>query len=54
MRQILQSYRTGELWLTEVPVPACGRGGAVVRTRSSVVLGRYGGDVAALASINFY
>lgn len=37
MKQILQSYRTGELWLAEVPVPACGRGGVLVRTRSSVV-----------------
>ena len=37
MKQILQSYRTGELWLAEVPAPACGRGGVLVRTRSSVV-----------------
>ena len=37
MRQILQSYRTGELWLAEVPVPACGRGGVLVRTRCSLV-----------------
>ncbi len=37
MKQILQSYRTGELWLAEVPVPACGRGGVLVRTRCSIV-----------------
>ena len=37
MKQILQSYRTGELWLAEVPVPACGRGGALVQTRCSLV-----------------
>ena len=37
MKQILQSYRTGELRLAEVPVPACGRGGVLIRTRSSVV-----------------
>ena len=37
MKQILQSYRTGELWMAEVPVPTCGRGGVLIRTRSSVV-----------------
>ena len=37
MKQILQSYRTGELWLAEVPVPACDRLGVLVRTRASVV-----------------
>ena len=37
MKQVLQSYRTGELWLAEVPVPACGSGGALVRTRCSLV-----------------
>lgn len=37
MKQILQSYRTGELWIAEVPVPACERGGVLVRTRASVV-----------------
>ena len=37
MKQILQSYRTGELWLAEVPAPACGPGGALVRTRYSVI-----------------
>ncbi|MCP3917055.1 MAG: Gfo/Idh/MocA family oxidoreductase [bacterium] len=37
MRQILQSYRSGELWLAEVPTPACRPGGVLVRTRRSVV-----------------
>lgn len=37
MNQLLQSYRTGELWLADVPAPACGSRGAVVRTGFSVV-----------------
>ena len=37
MKQILQSYRSGELWLAEVPVPACGPNGVLARTRCSVV-----------------
>jgi len=37
MKQVLQSYRTGELWLAEVPAPACGAGGVVVRTSASLV-----------------
>ena len=37
MKQILQSYRTGELWLADVPSPAPRRGGAVVRTGASLV-----------------
>lgn len=37
MKQILQSYRTGELWLAEVPAPACKAGGVVIRTTRSVV-----------------
>ena len=37
MKQVLQSYRSGELWLAEVPVPACGSGGVLVRTRCSLV-----------------
>ena len=37
MKQVLQSYRTGELWLAEVPMAACGRGGVLVRTRCSLV-----------------
>jgi predicted dehydrogenase len=37
MKQILQSYKTGELWLSEVPVPACKSGGVVIRTVNSFV-----------------
>ena len=37
MRQILQSYRSGELWLAEVPIAACKKGGLLVRTRNSLV-----------------
>ena len=48
MKQLLQSYRTGELWLAEVPVPACGRGGALVRTRSSVISAGTEGMLLAL------
>ena len=37
MKQLVQSRRTGGLSLAEVPVPACGRTGVLVRTRCSVV-----------------
>lgn len=37
MKQILQSYRSGELWLADVPAPACKAGGVVIRTTRSVV-----------------
>ena len=37
MLQVLQSYKSGELWLAEVPVPACRAGGVVVQTRASFV-----------------
>jgi predicted dehydrogenase/threonine dehydrogenase-like Zn-dependent dehydrogenase len=37
MKQVLQSYRTGELWLADVPAPAPSRGGLLVRTHHSVV-----------------
>src|SRR3954470_8289054 len=37
MNQILQSYRSGELWLAEVPAPSLRAGGAVVRTTASLV-----------------
>lgn len=37
MRQILQSYRHGELWLAEVPAPQCQPNGALVRTAVSLV-----------------
>jgi len=37
MKQIIQSFKTGELWLAEVPVPSCKSGGALVQTRASFV-----------------
>lgn len=37
MKQIIQSFKTGELWLGEVPVPACKSGGAIVQTTTSFV-----------------
>lgn len=37
MKQILQSYKTGELWLTEVPIPICKSGGVIIQTRNSFV-----------------
>lgn len=37
MLQILQSYKSGELWLAEVPVPACKSGGIVMQNRVSFV-----------------
>ncbi|WP_428938304.1 bi-domain-containing oxidoreductase [Fontivita pretiosa] len=37
MKQILQSYRSGELWLAEVPAPALRAGGAIVQTAASLV-----------------
>ena len=37
MKQILQSYRTGEIWLAEVPAPAVGPGLVVARTACSVL-----------------
>ncbi|MBN1307367.1 MAG: bi-domain-containing oxidoreductase [Chitinispirillaceae bacterium] len=37
MLQILQSYKSGELWLADVPVPACGNGGVVMRNAASFV-----------------
>ncbi len=37
MKQILQSYETGELWLAEVPIPACKSGGVVIQTLNSFV-----------------
>lgn len=37
MKQVLQSYRTGELWLAEVPTPRCLRNGVKVRVESSLV-----------------
>jgi predicted dehydrogenase/threonine dehydrogenase-like Zn-dependent dehydrogenase len=37
MKQILQSYRTGELWLADLPDPAVREGMVRVRTSASVV-----------------
>ena len=37
MKQILQTFKTGEMWLAEVPVPLCKGRGAVVRTAASFV-----------------
>lgn len=37
MKQIIQSYRTGELWLAEVPAPALKSSGVVIQTRASLV-----------------
>ena len=37
MKQILQSYRSGELWLADVPAPTCSAGGVVMRTAASLI-----------------
>lgn len=37
MKQILQSYKSGELWLAEVPAPLCKNRGVLVRTCASFV-----------------
>lgn len=37
MKQILQSFKTGEMWLAEVPAPLCKANGAVVKTAASFV-----------------
>lgn len=37
MKQIVQNYKTGDLWLEDVPVPLCRKGGVLVRTEYSVV-----------------
>jgi predicted dehydrogenase len=37
MRQVAQNYKTGELVLLEVPVPACRPGGVVVRSEHSLI-----------------
>ena len=49
MKQIRQSYRSGELWLCEVGGPACKAGGVVVRTRRSLVSAGTEKMVVALA-----
>lgn len=37
MKQIVQNYNTGDLWLEDVPTPICRRGGLLVRNEYSVV-----------------
>ena len=37
MKQILQSFKTGEMWLAEVPAPVCRANGVVVKTVASFV-----------------
>src|SRR5690348_12081661 len=37
MKQVIQSYRTGELWLADVPAPALRGPGAIVKTSASIV-----------------
>lgn len=37
MKQILQSYKSGELWLAEVPVSVCKSRGVVIQTKNSFV-----------------
>jgi predicted dehydrogenase/threonine dehydrogenase-like Zn-dependent dehydrogenase len=37
MKQVIQSYKSGELWLAEVPVPACRDGGILMQNRVSFV-----------------
>ena len=44
MKQVVQNYRSGELAMLEVPVPACQAGGVLVRTRFSLRVHRHGVD----------
>jgi predicted dehydrogenase/threonine dehydrogenase-like Zn-dependent dehydrogenase len=37
MKQVLQSFRSGELWLAEVPTPSCLHNGVKVRVEASLV-----------------
>ncbi len=37
MKQLIQSYKTGELGLYDVPVPICDKNGALVQTTASLV-----------------
>ncbi|WP_300015981.1 bi-domain-containing oxidoreductase [Pseudonocardia sp.] len=37
MKQVVQNYKSGELALLDVPVPACKAGGVLVRTRYSLI-----------------
>jgi len=37
MRQVLQNYRTGEVWVEEVPAPALRSGAVLVANRFSLI-----------------
>ena len=37
MKQIIQSFKTGELWLAEVPVPLCKKNGVLMQNQISFV-----------------
>jgi hypothetical protein len=37
MKQLIQSFKTGELGLFEVPAPVCGENGALVQTTVSLI-----------------
>ena len=37
MKQVVQNYKSGELAVVDVPVPACKPGGVLVRTRYSLI-----------------
>lgn len=37
MKQVVQNYKSGELAVVDVPVPACRRGGVLVRTHFSLI-----------------
>jgi predicted dehydrogenase len=37
MKQVVQNYKTGELWLEDVPTPICPAGGVLVRAANSLV-----------------
>ena len=37
MKQLIQSYKTGELGLFDVPTPVCGPNGVLIQTTASLV-----------------
>lgn len=37
MKQLIQSYKTGELGIFDVPAPVCGKNGIVIKTSASLV-----------------
>ena len=37
MRQVIQSYRTGEVSVSQTPAPACGPRGVLVQNRASLI-----------------